>query len=454
MSAIVQMNKIPLIQWKGQTIEQIQSVIRKNNVTTNESTDNSAKFRANPLKIYRREIATADMSNCNVRTSTKIDVFNRPNGTIINSSATNKNGLVNILDNTYPNNSCKTYANCSVILSPEENARKRVRSSGMIRKKYDASRDTNSYYTSSQQYLASRNLSFQQNQYNYIRMGDATAKPGSSLASNNLYSPNGLNHCPKYFIAGDVSFGYVWIDNTSVTVDVSSGYYNIGEINGLFKRKMIENHHYYTKQQVGLNPDPYHDVLTFLLNISYDNNTNEVQFQTFRTDSGVHPTSDYTISSDATWTRPPSNAPLFPQVNIPNNIMQTALGFTSGNYPTSQNTNTGLSLQTFTSSSTPGIQPNYKKLYYKPNNPQYGQQGAVSSGDVITRKRYNAITNSASSYRNALGESVANALAYGVPANGYTVKDKIGYPLKQTPTFSKYSDEMKKCTVTSFANKI
>ena len=92
MSAIVQMNKIPLIQWKGQTIEQIQSVIRKNNVTTNESTDNSAKFRANPLKIYRREIATADMSNCNVRTYTKIDVFNRPNGTIINSSATNKNG--------------------------------------------------------------------------------------------------------------------------------------------------------------------------------------------------------------------------------------------------------------------------------------------------------------------------------------------------------------------------
>lgn len=453
MSAIVQMSNIPMIQWKGQTFEQIHSVIRKNNADGEINGDGS-KFRANPLKIYRREIVTQDMSYCNVRASTKIDIFNQPNGTINNSSAATRNGLANIIDNTQPNNSCETYTNCSVILSPEENARKRVRSSGMIRKKHDAARDTNSYYTSSQQYLASRNLTFQQNQYNYIRMGDATATPGTNLASNNLYSPNGLNHCPKYFIAGDVSFGYVWIDNTAVTVDVSSGYYNIGEINDLLKLKMIQNHHYYTKMQVGLNPDPYHDVLTFLLNVTYDNNTEQVQFQTFRTDDGVHPTSDYTIPSDATWTRPAASAPLFPQITVANSKMLAAFGFASGTYPTSQSANTGVSYQTFTSTTTPGLQPNYKKLYYKPNNPQFGQQGAVSSGDVITRKRYNTITNAAASYRNALGESVANALAYGVSNTGYTIKDKIGYPIKQTPTFSKYSDEMKRCTVTSFANKI
>lgn len=453
MSAIVQMNKVPLIQWKGQTFEQIHSIIRKNN-TNGEISGDNAKFRANPLKLYRREIATRDISNCNIRTSTRIDLFDMPNGTIINSSATIKNGLVNTIDINYPNNKCETYEKCSVILSPEENARNRVRSSGMIRKKHDASRDTNSYYTSSQQYLTSRKLTFQQNQYNYIRMGDATATPGTNLASNNLYSPNGLNHCPKYFIAGDASFGYVWIDNTSVTVDISSGYYNIGEINEKLKLKMIENHHYYTKKQVGLNPDPYHDVLTFLLNVTYDNNNNVVQFQTFRTDDIVHPSSDYTISSDATWTRPAASSPRFPQLNVSANVMQHAFGIAVGNYPTSQTSNTGISLQTFTSTTTPGLQPNYKKLYYKPNNPQFGQQGAVSSGDVITRKRYNTITNAAASYRNALGQSVANALAYGVSNTGYTIKDKIGYPIKQTPTFSKYSDEMKKCTVTSFANKI
>ena len=453
MSAIVQMNKIPLVQWKGQTFDQIQSFIRKNQVN-DEPNSKYLKFRANPLKIYRREIVSTDISNCNVRTSTKIDIFNRPNGTINNSSSTNKYGLVNTIDNTVPNNSCETYENCSVILSPEENARRRVRSSGMIKKIADTSRDTHTYYTSSQQYLASRSLTFKQNQYNYIRSGDATAKPGSSLSSNNLYSPNSSNHCKKYFIADGASISYIWIDATTVDVSIPSGYYHVGEINDLLKTAMISNHHYYTKRQVGLNPDPYRDVLTFLLNLTYDNNADVVQLQTFRTDDSIHPNTEYQVPINATWTKPASSAPLFPQFSIPANIIQTATGITTGNYPTSQTANTGLTFQTFESTVSPGLQPSYKKLFYKPNNPQYGQQGAVSSGDVITRKRYNAITNSAASYRNALGQSVANALAYGVPANGYTIKDKIGYPLKKTPTFRKHTDTMETCDVYSIKNQI
>lgn len=452
MSAIVQMNKIPLVQWKGQTFDQIQSFIRKNQVN-DESNSKGLKFRANPLKIYRREIVSTDISNCNVRTSTKIDVFNRPNGTIINSSATNKYGLVNTIDNTIPNNSCETYENCSVILSPEENARRRVRSSGMIKKIADTSRDTHTYYTSSQQYLASRSLTFKQNQYNYIRSGDATSKPGSSLASNNLYSPNGSNYCKKYFIGEGASISYIWIDGTTIDISIPSGHYHVGDLNDLLKTTMISNHHYYTKRQVGLNPDPYRDVLTFLLNITYDNNKDVVQLQSFRTDDGIHPDTEYRVPINATWTKPASGAPLFPQFSIPANIIQTATGITVGDYPTSQSANTGLTFQTFESTSTPGLQPSYKKLYYKPNNPQFGQQGAVSSGDVITRKRYNTITNAASSYRNALGQSVANALAYGVPANGYTIKDKLGYPLKRTPKFRKHVDTMETCDVYSIKNQ-
>jgi hypothetical protein len=37
---------------------------------------------------------------------------------------------------------------------------------------------------------------------------------------------------------------------------------------------------------------------------------------------------------------------------------------------------------------------------------------------------------------------------------GYTLKDRIGYEMKKTPTFSKYSSEMKQCSVTKFANAI
>ena len=71
-----------------------------------------------------------------------------------------------------------------------------------------------------------------------------------------------------------------------------------------------------------------------------------------------------------------------------------------------------------------------------------------------TKNQYNSITNSAVLYRNALGQSVGNALAYGVPLGGYTTKDKLGYPLKQTPTFKKHSNEMQKCTVNTIKNQI
>ena len=96
----------------------------------------------------------------------------------------------------------------------------------------------------------------------------------------------------------------------------------------------------------------------------------------------------------------------------------------------------------------------YSLVYYKPNNSQYAQQGAVSASSLITRLKYNTITNNSYKYQAAYGMAMANALAYGVPEGGYTIKDKIGYPVKQTPRFSKYSDGFTRCQVTSFANKI
>ena len=63
MATIVQMNKIPIIQWKGQTFDQIHSLIKKNDLKNYTiSDDSSIKFRANPLKLYRREIASAKLA--------------------------------------------------------------------------------------------------------------------------------------------------------------------------------------------------------------------------------------------------------------------------------------------------------------------------------------------------------------------------------------------------------
>jgi hypothetical protein len=103
---------------------------------------------------------------------------------------------------------------------------------------------------------------------------------------------------------------------------------------------------------------------------------------------------------------------------------------------------------------SPGLQPRYTPIYYKPSNPQFGVQGAVSSSDRLARKKYDTITTVGSSFRSAFGAQTANALAYGSSMYGYTLKERTGYSMKKTPTFSKYSSEMKQCSVTKFANSI
>jgi len=143
---------------------------------------------------------------------------------------------------------------------------------------------------------------------------------------------------------------------------------------------------------------------------------------------------------------------LVPVVQINNNAFAPAIGFSEGQYPStiipsrlarqgaypSGGYISGLLTKTdfvFLSQSSPGVQPLYKSVAYKPSNPQFASQGGVSASSATQRVRYNTITNNTAVYNKAYGTSVANALAYGVPENGYTIKDKIGYPLRSTPRF-------------------
>lgn len=470
MSALLNLNSIPLIPWKGRTFNQIHSSFQKNGQLSSSIIENPHLFAANPLKIYRREIASTTLANCSSNSSLRIDIFNRPNGTINNTKAAIVNDLVNTLDNTFPNNTCDKYEKCSVVLSPAENARNRVRSSGMIKRKFNEGRNNDTYYTSSSQYLTSRNRTFAQNQYNYIRQGDSSAKPGSSLSSANVYSPNGLNHCKKHYIAQDTSFGYTWInkydastppviipDATTYNVAIPAGYYTLDDLNRVFKQAMFNNSHYFIKNPSGPTPEYYSDNVSYALNIAYNNNNDVIELQSFRIDADTFNASIFRaptgLGALVNWAVPTSGSGLYPQFVISDNILQSAIGFNAASYPSSNATAADV-YKVAISSFSPGIKPLYVKLYYKPNNPQFAQQGGVNSSDLITRKKYNSITNSSAAYRTAFGGAVANALAYGVPSNGYTVKDKLGYPMKKTPTFSKYSDEMKQCSVTSFANAI
>jgi len=93
--------------------------------------------------------------------------------------------------------------------------------------------------------------------------------------------------------------------------------------------------------------------------------------------------------------------------------------------------------------STNGLPPScneskkYSYSYYKPNNPQFSNQGAVSNGSYITRLKYDSERTTAASYMNLYGASL--------PGYGYSTKEKHGYGLTCTPTFPKNSDVMVPC---------
>jgi hypothetical protein len=481
-----------IIKWKGKTFNQITSRIQMNTRGQSNDFKKNDFFRALPILLPRREIATNLNSNsvCDARMSLSINVFDQPGGSIINSSvSTNNNGLVNTLDNLLPNNSCEDPGTCLAFVSPSETAKRRVRSAGMIKRQFDISRGNDkSYFVNKAQYLVSRNLTFQQNQYNYIRSGDATVNPGDSLSSHNLYSPQGLTHCPRHYIPIDCSFSYQWFkpgtnlsaDPTSADgdvfnqVDVSAGYYTVDDINNVLHLAMLKNGHYF------INNANKTKVFTifFSYNVIYDKmeiHTAKIDANTFDVtsvtkpylpgwDPTVYPPA-FNLQNLVTWPVPSGNLgdSVVPVLQINNNAFAQAIGFSAGQYPSTiipiQDARKsyyidggyieGLLTKTdfvFLSQSSPGIQPLYKSVAYKPSNPQFASQGGVSASSATQRVRYNTITNNTAIYNKAYGTSVANALAYGVPENGYTIKDKIGYPSRSTPRFAPLSSVMQCAT--------
>jgi hypothetical protein len=78
-----------------------------------------------------------------------------------------------------------------------------------------------------------------------------------------------------------------------------------------------------------------------------------------------------------------------------------------------------------------------QNIYYKPSNPQFAEQGAVSSSSRILRKKFDTITTVGSSLSKPYGMGLANALSYGVPYSGFNLKDKMGYPQKCTPSVTR-----------------
>jgi hypothetical protein len=477
MSARLNMNEVRYYSWKGKTFNQITSAFQKNKIVL-PNTNGNILFNARPLPIYRREtFSKSAPASGNRRTSASIDQLNMPNGySLTSNTVTCTIGVSNVLDgkeanettNKYQNGSCVTTNPC---MSQEYNARRRVRSSGMIKKNNATTGATyDPYYTSTKQLLISRNKTFEQNQYNYIRQGDSSAKPGSNSAADNVYSAHGMSTCAKYHITselGNNTFKYQWFDGAEYPVTFEDGYYDLDDLNQQFKLTMNNNKHYLIVKSTLSK--------TFLMNIGFNAATKKIELQAYAYNKTTYSESSYEYPFGNNWNTYVSlstNAAtsVVPVFKILNNGFQDVIGFAAGNYPSvliridgapskayqhaSTNTYTYNANQTSISTSNAKLLPMYSLVYYKPNNSQYAQQGAVSASSLITRLKYNTITNNSYKYQAAYGMAMANALAYGVPEGGYTIKDKIGYPIKKTPTFSKYSDGFAKCESKSFSNMI
>ena len=467
MSALLNHNQRAEISWKGRTINQITSTIQKNGMNVGKSTGDII-FRAMPLKLYRRELAAniPSQNGCpNSRISSSIDVFNQPGGSVIlRKSATNSDvvGQLNTLEYSAPGNLNETYGcvsggngggvsggasssyNCA-----EKNARKRCRSSGVIKRTYDPARSEIAYFTNTNQYLVSRSKTFLQNQYRHVRNGDISIIT-NPLVNKETYSPNGISHCQKaYIAAGSNVFYYYWIDASGAggdfsstakryTVTIPPGNYDVHELNNVFQNVMFQNTHYFIYTAMHSN--------AYLMNIIYNNTNNCVEIQTFSS-ANFSNTSEYTIPLNAAWTRPATN--VVPVYSIPATGIQNVIGFSSGFYPNVEADSGANIVNPKTSygalsNLSHTIYPSYSITYYKPSNNRFATQGGVSSSDMTQRVKYETISRNGLAYSTSLGSHVGNAMSYGVSEQVYTQKDKIGYPVTMTPVIDKYTGAMKR----------
>lgn len=237
--------------WKGQTFNQITTTIQKNNATIGAQNGSSTTnlrnyFKARPLKIYRREIASNPPSTCNSRTSVRIDEINAPNGYV--TSNYNNTGLVNTLDinltqNVYMRDGCTSSDTC---MTQASNALRRVRSSGMIKRKYNPITNDSVYFTNTNQYLNNRNKTYRQNMFRFTDPNTGCVpiyKPNNpQFANQGAVSASSLTARLKYDTVNTIASqtGIVYGTNTAnaLAYNTYSGTYTIKDRTG-FPRKSI-----------------------------------------------------------------------------------------------------------------------------------------------------------------------------------------------------------------------
>ena len=197
-SARLGLNPIRYYSWKGKTFNQITSTFKKNTYTLSDG-DTTNIFKAPPLKLYRKEIASKTITSGNPRVSASIQDFEQPNGYLIVDTVLTPSGdctsLANIVDINLPDSKYETGNAIEIApnncFSQADNARRRCRSGGAAIKQYDITNRKKNYYTSSKQYLYDRNQTFEQNMFKYAVADNAECAAPTVKMSNNRFKTQG-----------------------------------------------------------------------------------------------------------------------------------------------------------------------------------------------------------------------------------------------------------------------
>jgi hypothetical protein len=422
--------------WKGRTFTQVASAIQLNQNNAKNLTPRQLRLPL-PLKIYRRELAVYGGINTNTpnsvfvnsrRISNKIDYMNMPGSTVVNTKNNKPIGICDTVDINIPNNmsvlpgTCNTICNSQTCITDQAcNARKRVRSAGMIKRAFNPNKNNASYCTNTNQYLISRSLSYSTNEFAYMRQGNPSLTPGPGAAKNNLYSTGGLSYCNMTIIKAGVNniIKYVWIDNVIYTITIPDGSYTFESFVSVFNGGILTNKTYF------LNTSS--NQIVSLLSLAYDNINNLIILQSFNGNVDKYLNSSYNCM---TLKNTIVNSSLFslniPYYIIPPNGIRDILGFADGNYNQLPATSSVKYVQSV-SNQKHSLNPNYATANYKPSNSKFAQQGAVSSSAGLLRKKYDTIMTSANKTSLIFGNAAANAIAYGISEQPYSIKSQLGY---------------------------
>jgi hypothetical protein len=403
------------VSWKGRTFNQIVTKLKKNK---NDMTHKNI-FLSPPIKQYRRELVmtgTCSWSSANIN----MNDFNVPGGTVVNSAT--KKGIFTV-DINLPNDTTELPINNSCAIRAND-ARRRMRSGGNIKNVANSGLSSVvNYCTSSIQYLEKRNRKFDQNNYSILKYGESTFNDGIPSTTQNVYATKNVNECAKISVKGyseketEINrkpfFTYTWTNGKTYPIYFEDGEYDLEDLNINLMSTLEINKHYLI--------DKYrYNSKKHFFKFVYDSAIDRIQLHCDAISYQLYPSDRYVFWTSflvaVDWQIPEQST--IPQINILNNEFKDMIGFASGSYPPI-NTETETKYYIF-GNKKPLIKSRYNPIYYKPRD-------VVSASSVVTRLRYKTITENATSFTTPLGRSVASALAYNIPAPGYSYKYIVGY---------------------------